>query len=81
MDWPTGRKALKSVAAWVHSPSPGQHRPLGLATQATRDAKAVYLAEKLAYQAQATVTRAIIVALNVTVPKAFRRGQPPLEVP
>ena len=66
--------ALKSVTAWVHSPNPGQHRPLGLAAQATRDAEAVYLAEKSAYQAQATVTRAIIAALNVAVPKAFRRG-------
>ena len=33
--------ALKSVTAWVHSPNPGQHRPLGLAAQATRDAEAV----------------------------------------
>ena len=66
--------ALKSGTAWVHSPNPGQHRPLGLAAQATRDAEAVYLAEKSAYQAQATVTRAIIAALNVAVPKAFRRG-------
>ena len=66
--------ALKSVTAWVHSPNPGQHRPLGLAAQATRDAEAVYLAEKSAYQAQATVTRAIIAALNIAVPKAFRRG-------
>jgi hypothetical protein len=66
--------ALKSVTPWVHSPNPGQHRPLGLAAGPTRDAKAVYLAEKSAYQAQATVTRAIIAALNVAVPKAFRRG-------
>jgi hypothetical protein len=66
--------ALKSVTPWVHSPNPGQHRPLGLAAGPTRDAEAVYLAEKSAYQAQATVTRAIIAALNVAVPKAFRRG-------
>jgi len=66
--------ALKSVTAWVHAPNPGQHRQLGLAAQATRDAEAVYLAEKSAYQAQATVTRAIIAALNIAVPKAFRRG-------
>ena len=66
--------ALKSVSAWIHSPNPGQHRTLGLAAQATRDAEAVYLAEKSAYQAQATVTRATIAALNIAVPKAFRRG-------
>jgi len=66
--------ALKSGTAWTHSPNPGQHRPLRLAAQCTRDAEAVYLEEKLAYQAQATVMRAIIVALNVAVPKAFRRG-------
>ncbi len=40
--------ALKSASAWVHSPNPGQHRTLGLAAQATRDAKAVYLAKKSA---------------------------------
>ena len=66
--------ALKSATPWVHSPNPGQHRTLGLNANATRDAEAVYLAEKSAYQAQATVTRAIIAALNVAVPKAFRRG-------
>ena len=66
--------ALKSVTPWVHSPNPGQHRPLGLAAGPTRDAEAVYLAEKSAYQAQATITRAIIAALNIAVPKAFRRG-------
>lgn len=64
--------ARKSITAWVHSPNPGQHRPLGLAAQATLDAEAVYLAKKLAYQAQATVMGAIIAALNIAVPKAFR---------
>ena len=66
--------ALKSATAWVNSPNPGQHRQLGLNAGDTRDAEAVYLAEKAAYQAQATVTRAIIAALNIAVPKAFKRG-------
>ncbi len=66
--------ALKSATPWVHSPNPGQHRTLGLAAGPTRDAEAIYAAEKAAYQAQATVTRAIIGALNSAVPKAFRRG-------
>lgn len=66
--------ALKSGTPWVHSPNPGQHRTLGLAAAATRDAEAIYAAAKTAYQAQATVTRAIIAALNIAVPKAFRRG-------
>lgn len=66
--------ALKSATPWVHSPNPGQHRPLGLAAGPTRDAEAIYNAEKAAYQAQATVTRAINAALNTAVPKAFRRG-------
>jgi hypothetical protein len=52
--------ALKSATPWVHSPNPGQHRQLGLAAGPTRDAEAIYAAEKAAYQAQATVTRAII---------------------
>ena len=55
-------------------PNPDQHCLLGLSAADTRDAKAVYLAEKLAHQAQATITRAIIAALNVVVPKAFKRG-------
>lgn len=66
--------ALKSTTPWVPSPNPGQHRPLGLNAGDTRDAEAVYLAEKSAYQAQATVTRAIIAALNLAVPKAFKRS-------
>lgn len=66
--------ALKSATPWVHSPNPGQHRQLGLAAGPTRDAEAIYAAEKAAYQAQATVTQAIIAALNNAVPKAFRRG-------
>lgn len=66
--------ALKSATPWTHSPNPGQHRQLGLNAGDTRDAEAVYAAEKAAYQAQATVTRAIIAALNIAVPKAFKRG-------
>ena len=66
--------ALKSTTPWFHSPNPGQHCPLGLSAGATGDAEAIYAAEKAAYQAQATVTRAIIPALNIAVPKAFRRG-------
>lgn len=60
--------------AWVHSPNPRQHCQLGLNANASRDATAVYFGENLGYQAQATVTRAIIAALNVAVPKAFECG-------
>ena len=56
--------ALKTPTAWVHSPNPGQHRELGLNANVTRDAEAEYVAAKAAYQAQATVTRAIIAALT-----------------
>jgi hypothetical protein len=66
--------ALKSPTPWVHAPNPGQHRPLGLTAGATRDAEVIYDAQKIAYQSQATITRAIIAALNVAVPKAFRRA-------
>ena len=66
--------ALKSATPWVHSPNPGQHRQLGLNAGDTGDAEALYEAEKAAYQAQTTVTRAIIAALNTAVPKAFRRS-------
>jgi hypothetical protein len=48
--------ALKSATPWVHSPNPGLHRQLGLNAGETRDAEALYSAEKAAYQAQATVT-------------------------
>ncbi len=66
--------ALKSATPWVDSPNPGQHRPTGLNAQLTRDVEATYGAEKTAYLAQATVTRAIIAALNIAVPKQFKRG-------
>jgi hypothetical protein len=66
--------ALKSATPWVHSPNPGLHRQLGLNAGDTRDAEALYNAEKAAYQAQTTVTRAIIAALNIAVPKAFKRS-------
>ena len=66
--------ALKSTIPWVHAPNPGQHRTLGLNAADTRDAEAVFEAQKIAYQAQATVTRAVIAALNTAVPKAFRRA-------
>ena len=70
--------ALKSALPWVNAPNPGPHRPIGLTPQATRDAEATYDAEKAAWQAQATVTRAINTALNVAVPKAFRRNSVPI---
>ena len=66
--------ALKSAIAWVNSPNPGQHRQLGLNAGDTRNTEAVYMAEKAAYQAQATVTQAIIAAFNISIPKAFKRG-------
>ena len=66
--------ALKSATPWVHSPNPGLHRALGLNAGETRDAEALYNGQKAAYQAQTTVTRAIIAALNIAVPKAFRRS-------
>lgn len=69
--------ALKSATPWVNAPNPGPHRPIGLNAQATRDAEAIYDSEKAAWQAQATVTRAINAALNVAVPKAFRRNSTP----
>ena len=66
--------ALKSATPWVDSPNPGPHRPVGLNAQATRDAEATYEAEKTAYLAQVTVTRAVIAALNLAVPRQFKRG-------
>ena len=69
--------ALKSATPWTNAPNPGPHRPIGLNAQATRDAEATYDAQKAAWQAQATVTRAINAALNVAVPNAFRRNSAP----
>ena len=66
--------ALKSATPWMDAPNPGAHRPIGLNAQATRDAEATYEAEKTAYLAQVTVTRAIIAALNAAVPRQFKRG-------
>jgi len=53
---------------------PGPHQAIGLTAQGTRDEEATYAADKAAYLAQATVTHAIIAALNVAVPKQFKRG-------
>jgi hypothetical protein len=36
-----------------------------------REAEAIYAAKKAVYQAQATVTRAIIATINNAIPKAF----------
>ncbi len=69
-----GEYALKSATPWVDSPNPGPHRQTGHDAKLTRDAEATYAAEKAAYLAQATVTCAIIAALNITVPKQFKRG-------
>ena len=66
--------ALKSATPWRDSPNPGPHRQTGLDAKLTRDAEATYEARKAAYLAQATVTRAIIAALNIAVPKQFKRG-------
>jgi hypothetical protein len=66
--------ALKSATPWVDSPNPGPHRAIGLNAKLTRDAEATYAAQKAAYLAQATVTCAIIAALNIAVPKQFKRG-------
>ena len=40
----------------------------------TRDAEATYVAGKADYISQLNVTQAIITALNVAVPKQFKRG-------
>lgn len=57
----------------MDAPNPGPHQPINLNAQLTCDAKATYEAEKVAYLAQATVTRAINAALNIAVPKQFKR--------
>ena len=66
--------ALKSVIPWIDAPNPGTHRELGLNAMDTRDAEVVFQSMKTAYLAQTTVTRAIIAALNIAVPKAFKRS-------
>ena len=66
--------ALKSGTPWADLPNPGPHRQTGLDAKLTRDAEATYAARKTAYLAQATITRAIIAALNIAVPKQFKQG-------
>lgn len=70
--------ALKSALPWVNVPNYGPHQPIGLTAQATQDAEATYNAEKPAWQAQATVTRAINAALYVAVPKVFWHNSTPM---
>ncbi len=52
--------ALKSATPWAVSPNPGPHRPVDLAAQPSRDAEATYAAQKAAYFALSTVTRAFM---------------------
>jgi hypothetical protein len=67
--------ALKTNVAWTDAPNCGPHCTLlGLSAADTRDAKATYVAEKANYISQLNVTQAIIAALNIAVPKQFKRG-------
>lgn len=66
--------AMKSATPWTDANNPGPHRPVGLNAQLTRDAETIYDAGKMEYLSQLNVTQAIINALNVAVPKEFKRG-------
>ena len=66
--------AMKSATPWMDAPNPGPHRSVGLNAQLTRDAEAIYDASKMEYLSQLNVTQAIINALNIAVPKEFKRG-------
>lgn len=66
--------AMKSLTPWEDAPNPGPHRIVGLNAQLTRDAEAIYDASKMEYLSQINVTQAIINALNIAVPKEFKRG-------
>jgi hypothetical protein len=66
--------AMKSASAWIDAPNLGPRRSVGLSAQLTRDAKAIYDASKMEYLFQLNVTQAIINALNIAVPKEFKRG-------
>ena len=66
--------AMKSAIAWTDAPNPGPHRSVGLTAQLTRDAETIYNAAKMEYLSQLNVTQAIINALNIAVPKEFKRG-------
>ena len=66
--------ALKSATPWTDAPNPGPHRPVGLNAQLTRDAETIFDSAKMDYLSQLNVTQAIINALNVAVPKEFKRG-------
>jgi hypothetical protein len=65
---------MKSATAWMDAPNPGPHCSVGLNAQLTRDAEAIYNASKMEYLSQLNVTQAIINALNIAVPKEFKRG-------
>ena len=67
--------ALKSATPWTDAPNPGPHRPVGLNAQLTRDAETIFDSAKMDYLSQLNVTQAIINALNVAVPKEFKRGE------
>ena len=54
--------------------NPGPHCPIGLNAQLTHNTETNYDANKMEYLSQLNVTQAIINALNVAVPKEFKRG-------
>ena len=66
--------AMKSLTPWVDAPNPGPHCIIGLNAQLTRDAEAIYNVSKMEYLSQINMTQAIINALNIAVPKEFKRS-------
>ena len=67
--------ALISNEPWIPFPNPGNHRVINpaLTTQQQRDEDALYTARRIVWVSQDNVQRASIAALNVAVPKEYKR--------
>ena len=67
--------ALISNDPWIPFPNPGNHRVINpaLTAQQQRDEDALYAARRIVWVSQDNVQRASIAALNVAVPKEYKR--------
>ena len=66
--------AMKTATAWQDWPDPGPHQPGGATRDERDNAKVLYDADKLVYDSQLNVVRAINDALNAAVPGDYRRS-------
>ena len=71
---PTDVYALSTNVPWTNWPDPGPHRPDAATTAEQSNNAARYDANKIVYESECNVRSAINDALNLAVPKAYKRS-------